>query len=133
MQNEKETENKKRLEDDTKINKLNKNIENSKLMTEENANMQNNIPPKPLPRISRSGSICDQTEEANNIPKPVAKPRSNSSAPVITPVNPNMPIAGGYKVSFYVFWIGVCFFEFLLPVVFQLILCCLAYIGLLLL
>lgn len=108
MQNEKE--NKKCIADDTKINKLNKNIENSKLTTEENANMQNNTPPKPLPRISRSGSICEQTEDVNNFPKPVAKPRTNSSVPVITPVNPNMPIVGGYKVLFDVFSIGVCFF-----------------------
>lgn len=101
IQNEKEKEyNNKRTEDDTKINKLNKNIENSKL-TEES--VQNNVPPKPLPRISRSGSICDQTEDANNIPKPVAKPRTNNSVPVITPVNPNMPIVGGYKVPFVLF------------------------------
>lgn len=57
------------------------------------------VPPKPLPRTSRAGSMCDQpTEEAVIQPTPVARPRTNSCAPVITSVNPYVPIAGGYKV-----------------------------------
>lgn len=58
------------------------------------------IPPKPLPRASRTGSICEPMDESVNIPKPVARPRTNSCAPTITSVNPNIPIAGGYKVLF---------------------------------
>lgn len=57
------------------------------------------IPPKPLPRTSRTGSMCEQVEDGGvNVPKPVARPRTNSCAPVITSVNPNVPITGGYKV-----------------------------------
>ncbi|XP_017767884.1 PREDICTED: coronin-7 isoform X2 [Nicrophorus vespilloides] len=52
------------------------------------------LPPKPLPRTSRTGSICELEEP---IPKPVARPRTNSCAPIVTSVNPNMPISGGYK------------------------------------
>ncbi|KAJ8922826.1 hypothetical protein NQ315_007861 [Exocentrus adspersus] len=56
------------------------------------------VPPKPLPRTSRTGSMCDtSTEESTNAPKPVARPRTNSCAPVVTSVNPNAPITGGYK------------------------------------
>ena len=57
-----------------------------------------NVPPKPLPRTSRTGSMCEQAEDGVNVPKPVARPRTNSCAPVITSVNPNVPITGGYKV-----------------------------------
>ncbi|KAL3267045.1 hypothetical protein HHI36_011187 [Cryptolaemus montrouzieri] len=53
-------------------------------------------PPKPLPRASRTGSICETTEEGN-IPKPVARPRTNSCVPVVTSVSPIAPITGGYK------------------------------------
>lgn len=56
------------------------------------------VPPKPLPRASRTGSICEPAEEVP--PKPVARPRTNSCVPVVTSVNPNVPIAGGYKVLY---------------------------------
>lgn len=62
-----------------------------------------NTPPKPKPRTSRTGSICEPVEETS-AQKPVARTRTNSYASVlpnvnvITPVNPNVPIAGGYKV-----------------------------------
>nr|XP_023013175.1 coronin-7 isoform X1 [Leptinotarsa decemlineata] len=55
------------------------------------------IPPKPLPRTSRTSSICEATIEDPNAPKPVARPRTNSVAPIVTSVNPSVPIAGGYK------------------------------------
>ncbi|CAH2006359.1 unnamed protein product [Acanthoscelides obtectus] len=59
------------------------------------------IPPKPLPRTSRTSSMCDSLpsslEDAANAPKPVARPRTNSLAPVVTSVNPTAPISGGYK------------------------------------
>lgn len=65
----------------------------------EKVNITAVIPPKPLPRTSRTGSMCDTSvEESTNVPKPVARPRTNSCAPVVTSVNPNIPIAGGYKV-----------------------------------
>lgn len=78
------------------------------------------VPPKPLPRASRASSVCEQLEENNGAAKPVARPRTNSCAPigttvtvsstvtvsppvttappVVTSVNPNMPVTGGYKV-----------------------------------
>lgn len=84
--------------EDYKINELNKNAENSKFIREDNGSLQNIIPPKPLPRASRTGSMCESTDDLNSVPKPVARPRTNSCAPVVTSVNPNMPVAGGYKV-----------------------------------
>nr|XP_022903433.1 coronin-7 isoform X1 [Onthophagus taurus] len=55
------------------------------------------VPPKPLPRTSRAGSVCDSPDDAISASKPIARPRTNSCAPVITSVNPKVPIAGGYK------------------------------------
>ncbi|KAK9686045.1 WD domain, G-beta repeat [Popillia japonica] len=45
------------------------------------------------------GSMCDQPTDTDAViqPIPVARPRTNSCAPVITSVNPYVPIAGGYK------------------------------------
>lgn len=49
------------------------------------------IPPKPLPRASRTNSISEDE------PKPVARPRvSPNPGSVVTSVNPNA--IGGYKV-----------------------------------
>ncbi|KAJ8951735.1 hypothetical protein NQ318_012586 [Aromia moschata] len=80
---------------------LNKSTDSNKLQSDDNidkVNIPNVIPPKPLPRTSRTGSVCDSAvEEPTNVPKPVARPRTNSCAPVVTSVNPNVPIAGGYK------------------------------------
>lgn len=72
------------------------------------------VPPKPLPRASRTGSICDATEDnfplaaatttsttttpTSTTPRPVARPRTTNYTPVVTSVNPNAPISGGYKV-----------------------------------
>lgn len=57
------------------------------------------VPPKPLPRTSRTNSMCDTSmEDPANAPKPVARPRTNSCAPIVTSVNPNVPVSGGYKV-----------------------------------
>ncbi|KAJ8952578.1 hypothetical protein NQ314_007504 [Rhamnusium bicolor] len=77
----------------------NKSTENKFLADDiDKVNTSAVIPPKPLPRTSRTGSMCDTSiEEPTNAPKPVARPRTNSCAPVVTSVNPNVPIAGGYK------------------------------------
>lgn len=87
----------------------NKVVENNKINLEEIV-----VPPKPLPRTSRTGSICEPLEDPNNPPKPVARPRTNSATPIVTSINPNVPIAGGYKVNvvmlfgfllhFFLFW-----------------------------
>lgn len=83
-------------------NEYNKIIDSKKDMQEKiNAAITSDaqiVPPKPLPRASRTGSICEPAEEAVAPPKPVARPRTNSCVPVVTSVNPNIPIAGGYKV-----------------------------------
>lgn len=77
----------------------NKSSESTKTEEVEKVNITAVVPPKPLPRTSRTGSMCDTSvEDATNVPKPVARPRTNSCAPVVTSVNPNVPIAGGYKV-----------------------------------
>lgn len=82
-------------DDEHTLKENSKNAENLKFITEENNGV---LPPKPLPRASRTNSVCEATEDVNNVPKPVARPRTNSCAPVVTSVNPNMPVAGGYKV-----------------------------------
>ncbi|XP_015593294.1 coronin-7 isoform X1 [Cephus cinctus] len=64
---------------------------------EDKAKLQNggvgggqSVPPKPLPRSSRTNSISEDE------PKPVARPRTTPApGPVVTSVNPNM--VGGYK------------------------------------
>lgn len=69
--------------------------------TQEKVDIENGIhvlAPKPMPRTSRTGSVCEPIEDISNVPKPVARPRTNSCTPVVTSVNPNLPIAGGYKV-----------------------------------
>jgi len=49
------------------------------------------VPPKPLPRASRTNSISEEE------PKPVARPRTSPNpGSVVTSVNPNA--IGGYKV-----------------------------------
>ncbi|XP_044747703.1 coronin-7 isoform X1 [Coccinella septempunctata] len=40
------------------------------------------FPPKPLPRALRTGSICENLDDST-IQKPVARPRTNSCAPVV--------------------------------------------------
>jgi hypothetical protein len=68
-------------------------------MEDEKSKVQNGaqtIPPKPLPRASRTNSL---SEEGNNKeePKPVARPRTTPNpGSVVTSVNPN--VIGGYKV-----------------------------------
>lgn len=81
-----------------KVNVLIKNNDyiNGQNQTNKVVEQAPELPPKPLPRTSRSGSVADPAEELP--PKPVARPRTNSCAPVVTSVNPNMPVAGGYKV-----------------------------------
>lgn len=80
---------------DHKITEQNRNTENLKFVAEETNEV---VPPKPLPRASRTNSVCEPNEE-NNALKPVARPRTNSCVPVVTSVNPNATVAGGYKVS----------------------------------
>ncbi|KAK4887740.1 hypothetical protein RN001_004011 [Aquatica leii] len=88
---------------DNKIKEYNKinNNESTKEKTpvSEKNEVENGIhivPPKPMPRASRTGSVCEIIDE-NSVPKPVARPRTNSCAPIVTSVNPNVPVAGGYK------------------------------------
>lgn len=81
------------------------------------------VPPKPLPRASRTGSICEPVEDIP--PKPVARPRINSCVPVVTSVNPNVPIAGGYKVPTpneitFFFFVVVFFYVFIISCAFNL-------------
>lgn len=105
-------QNEKLIENKLLNNKIN---EYNKMNTEENdkVNVQNVVPPKPLPRTSRTGSVCEQSEDLT--PKPVARPRTNSLAPVVTSVNPNIPIAGGYKVNnLSGFCRFACFFFFII-------------------
>lgn len=62
---------------------------------EEKLKIQNGgqtVPPKPLPRASRTNSISEEE------PKPVARPRTSPNpGSVVTSVNPNA--IGGYKVT----------------------------------
>lgn len=81
---------------DDKVIELNKT--NDAKNEEKVSNDTQIIPPKPLPRTSRTGSVCETIEDPNSTAKPIARPRTNSCAPVVTSVNPNVPIVGGYKV-----------------------------------
>lgn len=73
-------------------------MDNKENYEEENGqNGDHVVPPKPLPRASRTGSINDLLEETQ-APRPVARPRTTNYTPVVTSVNPNAPISGGYKV-----------------------------------
>ncbi|XP_039310007.1 coronin-7 isoform X2 [Solenopsis invicta] len=83
-------ENDNNLENDTeKIEELKKPSE----AEEEKTKIQNGgqtVPPKPLPRASRTNSISEEE------PKPVARPRTSPNpGSVVTSVNPNA--IGGYK------------------------------------
>jgi hypothetical protein len=65
------------------------------------------IPPKPLPRALRAGSLSETEDVVVSPPKP--RPRTAASTintsqptsviPLVTSVNPATAIAGGYKVS----------------------------------
>ncbi|XP_076251127.1 coronin isoform X1 [Rhynchophorus ferrugineus] len=59
---------------------------------EEKVPSSNVVPPKPLPRTSRTSSVCEPMEDGVTAPKPVARPRTNSCAPVVSSVSPS-----GYK------------------------------------
>lgn len=76
--------------DNEKIEDLKKPLE----AEEEKTKIQNGgqtVPPKPLPRASRTNSISEEE------PKPVARPRTSPNpGSVVTSVNPNA--IGGYKV-----------------------------------
>ena len=70
-----------------KIDKCEKEDEKVKLQNGAHA-----MPPKPLPRASRTNSLSEEE------PKPVARPRTTPSpGAVVTSVNPN--VVGGYKVG----------------------------------
>ncbi|XP_045479141.1 coronin-7 isoform X1 [Harmonia axyridis] len=77
-----------------------RNVENKEIdeasKNEDKITIEKVFPPKPLPRASRTGSICESSDETN-APKPVARPRTNSCVPVVNSVNPIAPISGGYK------------------------------------
>lgn len=89
----------------SKVNENDSNIENDiekiedtkkpSEAEEEKIKIQNGgaqaVPPKPLPRASRTNSISEEE------PKPVARPRTSPNpGSVVTSVNPNA--IGGYKV-----------------------------------
>lgn len=81
--------------DDNIENEAEKIDDSKKFETEEEkTKMQNGgqtVPPKPLPRASRTNSISEEE------PKPVARPRTSPNpGSVVTSVNPNA--IGGYKV-----------------------------------
>lgn len=89
-------------ENDINIEKNDNNINTDKIedlkkpseAEEEKLKIQNGgqtVPPKPLPRASRTNSISEEE------PKPVARPRTSPNpGSVVTSVNPNA--IGGYKV-----------------------------------
>ncbi|KAK9870983.1 hypothetical protein WA026_009943 [Henosepilachna vigintioctopunctata] len=79
------TDSEKHVKDEESDEKLNDSSECEKI-----------CPPKPLPRASRTGSVCEISEEGYT-PKPVARPRTNSCVPVVSSVSPIMTISGGYK------------------------------------
>lgn len=85
------------IENDNNIENDTEKIEDSKKppeAEEEKIKIQNGgqtVPPKPLPRASRTNSISEEE------PKPVARPRTSPNpGSVVTSVNPNA--IGGYKV-----------------------------------
>lgn len=85
-------ENDSNIENDTEKNEDTKKPSE---MEEEKIKIQNGggqaVPPKPLPRASRTNSISEEE------PKPVARPRTSPNpGSVVTSVNPNA--IGGYKV-----------------------------------
>lgn len=84
-------------ENDNNMENDNEKIEDSKKpleADEEKIKIQNGgqtVPPKPLPRASRTNSISEEE------PKPVARPRTSPNpGSIVTSVNPNA--IGGYKV-----------------------------------
>ena len=73
-----------------------KKLENEKFDDEKSNGIQT-VPPKPLPRVSRTNSLTDEE------PKPVARPRTTPNPnSIVTSVNPNN--VGGYKVGCF-FWV----------------------------
>ncbi|CAG9827934.1 unnamed protein product [Diabrotica balteata] len=93
------------FEKDNKQIEEEKNNINMKSTEDDGEKIPSIIPPKPLPRTSRTSSMCDSqpAEDANSAPKPVARPRTNSCVPVVTSVSPVAPVSGGYKVINVVF------------------------------
>lgn len=83
-------------ENDSNVENDTEKIEDSKKSETEDdkIKLQNGgqtVPPKPLPRASRTNSISEDE------PKPVARPRTSPNpGSVVTSVNPNA--IGGYKV-----------------------------------
>lgn len=80
------------MENDTeKIEESKKPSEAEEEKTKVQNGGQTTVPPKPLPRASRTNSISEEE------PKPVARPRTSPNpGSVVTSVNPNA--IGGYKV-----------------------------------
>jgi len=82
-------------ENDNNVEKNDNNIDTEKIEdSKKTTKIQNGgqtVPPKPLPRASRTNSISEEE------PKPVARPRTSPNpGSVVTSVNPNA--IGGYKV-----------------------------------
>ncbi|CAG2058884.1 unnamed protein product [Timema podura] len=83
-------------------NGLHENGDSGKNYHESGGNQQTVVvvvPPKPLPRASRAGSLSESEDVAMaaTLPRPVARPRTTSTPPAVTSVNPALPISGGYK------------------------------------
>nr|CAD7568796.1 unnamed protein product [Timema californicum] len=83
-------------------NGLHENGDSGKTYHESGGNQQTVVvvvPPKPLPRASRAGSLSESEDVAMvaTLPRPVARPRTTSTPPAVTSVNPTLPISGGYK------------------------------------
>lgn len=87
------------LEKSEKVDNVEKREKSEKIekceKADEKAKLQNGahaMPPKPLPRASRTNSISEEE------PKPVARPRTTPGpGAIVTSVNPN--VVGGYKVG----------------------------------
>ena len=104
----KESKREKDVELGSSENGLHQSGDVTKNHQQQNGSSENHqiVPPKPLPRASRAGSL--ETEDVVVAP-PKPKPRTSTTAcstpqptsviPTVTSVNPAAPISGGYKVS----------------------------------
>uniref|UniRef100_A0A146LYG7 Coronin n=2 Tax=Lygus hesperus TaxID=30085 RepID=A0A146LYG7_LYGHE len=91
--------------DNNEANDLKNKRNSAEIKKDEEIKIQNGnegqMPPKPLPRVSRTGSLSEGSDE--NAPKPVARPRTNPVQPP-SAAQPQQPgficsinISGGYK------------------------------------
>lgn len=88
--------------DNNEANELKNKRNSAEIKKDDEMKIQNGnegqTPPKPLPRVSRTGSLSEPDE---NVPKPVARPRTNTVLPPAAPQPGficSINISGGYKV-----------------------------------